>query len=137
MDVNSGIKTQYVACFRGPILLSAPHSSRIMRGGTHTKTKERLHLREQWVSTLTLKLAIAIEELQKAELESPKESAKAIRASVLFWNKDKKFDKYTLDPNYLVKAQFRDSNFHQSLHRFIETQAGIPSKAINHGHYIQ
>ena len=112
MDVNTGIKTQYVACFRGPILFSAPHSSRIMRGGTHTKTKERLHLREQWVSTLALKLAIALEEMQKTGADSPSESAKAIRGSVLFWNKDKKFDKYTLDPNYLVKAQFRDSCFH-------------------------
>ena len=104
MDINSGIKTPYVACFRGPILLSAPHSSRIMRGGTHTKTKERLHLREQWVSTLALKLIIAIEELQKSGSDSPTEQIKAVRGSVLFWNKDKKFDKYTLDPNYLVKA---------------------------------
>ena len=72
----------------------------------NSKTKERLHLREQWVSTLALKLAIAIEEIQKEDADSPKteQSYKAIRASFLFWNKDKKFDKYTLDPNYLVKA---------------------------------
>ena len=44
---------------------------------------------------------------------------------MLFWNKDKKFDKFTLDPNYLVRAQFKDSPFHQALHRFVETQSGI------------
>jgi hypothetical protein len=44
---------------------------------------------------------------------------------MLFWNKDKKFDKFTLDPNYLVRAQFKDSPFHQALHKFVECQSGI------------
>lgn len=34
---------------------------------------------------------------------------KTVKASILIWNKDKKFDKCTLDPNYLVKSQFKDS----------------------------
>jgi hypothetical protein len=46
MDINSSIKTPYVSLNRGPILFSAPHSARIKRGGPHTKTKERIHLRE-------------------------------------------------------------------------------------------
>ena len=104
MDVNSAIKTPYVACFRGPILLSAPHSARILRGGTHTKTKERIHLREQWASTLAIKLAVEIEKLQ-----TQVDGTKVVRASVLVWNKDKKYDKSTLDPNYLVRSQFKDS----------------------------
>jgi hypothetical protein len=29
LDINSNIKTPYIACIRGPILLSAPHSTRI------------------------------------------------------------------------------------------------------------
>jgi hypothetical protein len=44
--MNASIKTPYIASFRGPILLSAPHSARIIRGGVHTQSKERIHLRE-------------------------------------------------------------------------------------------
>ncbi len=44
---------------------------------------------------------------------------------MLFWNKEKKYDKFTLDPNYLVRAQFKDSPFHQALHKFVEGQSGI------------
>lgn len=62
-SINSSISSQYIACYRGPILLSAPHSTRIQRGGALTKCKERIHLREQWVSTLVLKLALEIENL--------------------------------------------------------------------------
>jgi hypothetical protein len=56
--------------------------------------------------------------------------------SILIWNREKKFDKFTLDPNYLVHSQFKDSPFHQALHRFIETQSGIvrekyPTKLIH------
>lgn len=103
-----GANVPYIASFRGPILLSAPHSTKIQRGGALSKTKERIHLREQWVSTLVLKLAIAIEQLTTNNTNYKK----ALKASVLFWSKDKKYNKHTLDPNYLVKQQFKDSPFH-------------------------
>jgi hypothetical protein len=61
--LSQTIRTPYIASFRGPILLSAPHSSKLQRGGALTSSKERIHLREQWVSTLIFKLAIEIENI--------------------------------------------------------------------------
>lgn len=63
VDKSNKLQVPYIASFRGPILLSAPHSTRVQRGGKKTDTKERLHLREQWVSTLALKIAIEIERI--------------------------------------------------------------------------
>lgn len=94
------MRCSYIASFRGPILLSAPHSARICRGGQLTKTRERIHLREQYVSTLVLKIAAEIEKIQR---ENNLNASKIIQTSVLIWNKDKKFDKFCLDPNYLVR----------------------------------
>jgi len=62
-SVRKTILTPYLVSLRGPILLSAAHSTKIMRGGKLTKTKERTHLREQWVSTIVLKVALEIERL--------------------------------------------------------------------------
>jgi hypothetical protein len=47
----------YVASLNGPIIFTAPHSTRIYRGGPETNDKPRLHLREFWTSTLALKFA--------------------------------------------------------------------------------
>ena len=123
------IETPYIASFRGPILISAPHSIRLKRGGHHTKSKERIHLREQWVSTLILKLVAEMEQIQlkNSIFASDFDYKKITRASFLFWSKEKKYDKFTLDPNYLVKSQLKDSKFHQGLHKFIESQ--IPATA--------
>ena len=71
-------------------------------------------MREQYVSTLILKLAYEIEQLQRDRYFKDKQKAAALllkpgtnpsvtKVSVLFWNRDKKFDKFTLDPNYLVR----------------------------------
>ena len=49
---------------RGPILLTAPHSTKVKRGGSLVNQKERTHLREHWASTIVLLLAQAIEEME-------------------------------------------------------------------------
>jgi hypothetical protein len=101
------------------------------------------------VGALILRLAYEIEQIQRDRLKGfkPAQSHQAAqkvmsspsihKVSVLIWNREKKFDKFTLDPNYLVRSQLKDSPFHHSLHRFIETQSGIinckekyPSKLI-------
>jgi len=119
VKLTDSIKTPYIASFRGPILLTAPHSSRVMRGGVLTKTKERIHLREHWVSTLALRLALEIE-----RRAPPSKESQPLRASFMIWHKGKKFSKTDLDPNYLVKAQFGNSYFHQAIHKFVESQSG-------------
>jgi hypothetical protein len=107
-----------VASIRGPILLSCPHSCRLSRGGYFSQTKERIHLREQYVSTLIIKLAYEIEVLQRERIANrqstvgQKQVPQVNKVSLLFWNREKKFDKFTLDPNYLVRSQFKDSPFH-------------------------
>ena len=40
-----------------PILLTAPHSCQVTRGGDATNQKERVHLREHWISTIAIMLA--------------------------------------------------------------------------------
>jgi len=47
---------------RGPILLTAPHSALIYRGGKTSDTKVRLHMREHWTSTIVLMLSKSIAE---------------------------------------------------------------------------
>jgi hypothetical protein len=65
----------------GPILLTAPHGVMVKRGGQIVKQKERTHLREHWVNTITLMLIQAIEEIEtkrfaKHHANSTKEMAK-------------------------------------------------------------
>ena len=53
----------HVSC--GQILLTAPHSLPVKRGGSIVKQRERTHLREHWVSTLCLMLVQEIQELEE------------------------------------------------------------------------
>ena len=49
---------------RGPILLTAPHTCMLFRGGKVMAERERTHKREHWVSTIVLMIADAMEEIQ-------------------------------------------------------------------------
>jgi hypothetical protein len=63
--VQEAPEISYVANLsRGPILITAPHSALVKRGGGATNTKLRTHWREHWASTIVLMLAQAIEELE-------------------------------------------------------------------------
>ena len=105
-------------------------------------------MREHLASTLAIQMALAIDKLatesptstgksaQVPKSKTPLTGAKAhpipLKGSFLVWHKDKKFHKADLDPNYLVKIQFRNSSFHQSIHRFIDTFADVKaSKAAS------
>jgi hypothetical protein len=48
---------------RGPILLTAPHSNTMFRGGPFMGQTTRGHRREHWASTIVLQLADAIEDI--------------------------------------------------------------------------
>ena len=77
-------------CLRGPILFTAPHSTKIVRGGSEIGDKPRIHYREKYASALALKLALGIEKYTKK------------KGSFCIWNKEKKFCDTDLDPNYLL-----------------------------------
>lgn len=75
----------YLANFsRGPILLTAPHSCMVKRGGLFEGDKVRQHLREQYTSTIVLGLTHHIEKLMQA----PKQKTK-VNASYCVWSKEK------------------------------------------------
>jgi hypothetical protein len=44
---------------------------------------------------------------------------KRIGVTFVVWDKDKKFSRDDLDPNFLIRPHFKKSIFHQSLHRFV------------------
>ena len=96
---------------RGPILLTAPHSIVCFRGGGFMGHNLRTHKREHWASTIVLKLAHAISELQKTEKTKT-------GCNYVVWNKDLAGVKkeQIIDPNYIIQSQFKHSAFHKSLH---------------------
>ena len=67
---------------RGPILLTAPHSAVLFRGGISVDgKKERTHMRESWAASIVLMLANEIDNLQA-------KSKQKTGASFIVWNKD-------------------------------------------------
>ena len=42
----------------GPIMFTAPHSGKVMRGGEDFGDKRRTHLREKYTAVLAMKMAL-------------------------------------------------------------------------------
>lgn len=93
-------KTDYLAHINGPILFTAPHSTRLYRGGVEYNEKQRIHPREAYTAELAVRWASKIE------------------GSFCVWSKSTILSYKNLDPNYLKKSKFEKSPFHQSLHAF-------------------
>lgn len=75
----------------GPVLITAPHSMRLMRGGG--KERSRLHKRERYTAEITLTVARELALL-------------GLPASLMVWNRIAGPGKGRLDPNYLLRSQF-------------------------------
>ena len=111
----------FLCCLRGPILITAPHSIKIVRGGGDTLERTRNHKRERWTAEISMLVA---KELHLAGLP----------ASVMVWNRIAGPGKGRLDPNYLLRSQFHLSPWHRALHKWATkiggggpaTDAGIP-----------
>jgi hypothetical protein len=84
--------------------------------------KERIHRREHWASTIVLMLAQEIQDIFRARETTVKEEKPSVEiaagCSFVVWNKDNSAEN-KLDPNYLSSSQFKDSSFHQCLHKFV------------------
>jgi len=93
-------KTDHLAFINGPILFTAPHSTRIYRGGSEYKEKLRVHPKEEYTASLAVRWA------------------SKIKGSFCVWSKSTELSKKNLDPNYLQMKNFGKSPFHQSLQAF-------------------
>lgn len=90
-------KKDYLAYINGPILFTAPHSTRLYRGGEEYNEKQRVHHSEAFTAALAIRWASKID------------------GSFCVWSKSAKLSTKNLDPNYLKKCKFEKSPFHQSL----------------------
>ena len=90
--------SNHLAYINGPILFTAPHSSKLYRGGKDYNRKETIHLREQFTSTLAIRWASQTE------------------GSFCVWSRENKLNRNDVDPNYMQDGKKADSPFHQSLH---------------------
>ena len=100
---KGGVDT--ICCLGGPILLSAPHSMKLMRGGGDTGEKSRMHKRERYTAEIAM---IVAKELHLA----------GTPASVLVWNRICGPGRDRMDPNYLLRSQFSKSKWHKALHHW-------------------
>jgi hypothetical protein len=95
----------------------------------------RIHLREKWVSNLSIALANRFSVLAKADEEM---TPKCKNFSGFFiWNKAKPYDVADIDPNYMIRSMFPKSPFHASLHKWLQTmpEGGVPFHIDIHGKY--
>lgn len=104
---------EYVCALSGPVLLTAPHSIKLVRGGGDTGEATRNHKRERWTAEAVLTVA---QGLHRAGLP----------ASVMFWNPVAGPARGRMDPNYLTASQFRSSPWHRALHRWALGAPGVP-----------
>eukprot|EP00811_Abedinium_folium_P012054 NODE_2116_length_2289_cov_9.520814.p1 GENE.NODE_2116_length_2289_cov_9.520814~~NODE_2116_length_2289_cov_9.520814.p1 ORF type:complete len:554 (+),score=176.92 NODE_2116_length_2289_cov_9.520814:44-1663(+) len=93
---------------RGAILLTAPHSLKLVRG---PDGRSRNHKRERWTAELAVVLA---REMYRA----------AMPASLMIWNRAAVPARGRLDPNYLEAHEFPASPWHRGLHRWMLTAGG-------------
>lgn len=106
----------YVCWLGGPILLTAPHSMKIMRGGGETGERMRAHKRERWTAEMALVLARQLH-------------TRGVPASVMFWNRIAGPGSGRKDPNYLLPSQYPTSSWHCALHRWALGSGGLPIRA--------
>ena len=90
---TKSIALPYVECINGPILLTAPH-------GLKLAGPRRSHKREKYTSEIVMLLAKKLEKY----LGRP--------ASFMVWNYKtaRKSDRRNLDPNYLLKSEWREQS---------------------------
>lgn len=109
---------KYECMIQGPIMLTAPHSTKILRGRGIKGEKERVHKKESWVNYIAIRLAYYLTKLHNAKkkdldygsiIKNPK------IASFMIWNKTKKYNDNDVDPNFLTKELFPKSLFYQAI----------------------
>lgn len=107
----------------GPILFTAAHGLKVLRGGVGGE-RQRTHLREEFVSELALKLAHYVQQRHP------------FQGSFVVWNAKTavKEAPSNLDPNYLLSSQFAKSPWHQALKTFRASFPGVPLLMVDvHG----
>jgi len=109
-------------CFlQGQVLITAPHSLKLERGGAASGEKVRTHLRERWTAEIALALARELSNL-------------GLPASVMVWNRTARPRGGRLDPNFLTREQFHLCPWHCALHRWLLGSKGLPLLHIDfHG----
>eukprot|EP00002_Diphylleia_rotans_P001219 TRINITY_DN10684_c0_g1_i1.p1 TRINITY_DN10684_c0_g1~~TRINITY_DN10684_c0_g1_i1.p1 ORF type:complete len:521 (-),score=88.29 TRINITY_DN10684_c0_g1_i1:234-1796(-) len=108
----------FVYWLAGPILITAPHSLRLIRGGQNGE-RRRIHRRERWVSEIVVKLASALQ------------NACGLCPGFMIWNlfTARTAHRENLDPNYLTKSQLSQSPWHEILIKF---RARFPKGPLMH-----
>lgn len=98
---SGGAALPYVECINGAILFTAPHGLKLC-------APRRKHNRERYTSELVLKMA----KLMKRHL--------GVEASFMVWNYKtaRKSDPRNLDPNFLLKSEWKQSPWHTTLRKF-------------------
>ncbi len=105
---GSSARLPYIAAFNGPILFTAPHSSRVFRGGKAWGEEIRLHQRESYTALLAIKCAQGIGAYMK----------EGGGGSFCVWERNTPLRASNLDPNYLKSESLANSDFHCALHHF-------------------
>jgi len=111
----------YVASCLGPIIITAPHSCRLIKAPGHLKT-QRNHKVERYTSSIAISLANEINKLMGDN-----------SASFIIWQnpRNKKVNSSDLDPNYLEDHELPHSAFHQGLHKIIENNLTVPAQELH------
>ena len=104
------------------MLLTAPHSMKLTRGGGATGERTRIHKRERYTSEVVLRLGAALHEL-------------GIPTAVMVWNRASGHKKRNLDPNYLLASQYGESPWHGALHEWVRQAEGPLFHVDLHGKY--
>ena len=115
----------YLAMIGGPLLFTAPHSTKLNRGYPPEiyGEKVRIHLREKYTACLAMKLANMYADKRRGP-----------PGSYCVWSSTHKFNNTDADPNYLLKGREAESPFHRMLHAWALKHPGIPLLHIDiHG----
>lgn len=98
---------------QGQVLITAPHSLKLERGGDASGEQVRTHFRERWTAEIALALAREL-------------GAAGLPASFMVWNRAARPSAKRLDPNFLTRAEFGLSPWHCALHRWALGCQGLP-----------
>lgn len=104
---------EFFCSLQGRILITAPHSLKLERGGNAKGEQVRTHLRERWTAEIAVALAHELDNI-------------GMPASVMVWNRAAKSQKGRLDPNFLTREQFQACPWHCALHRWALAAGGMP-----------
>jgi len=128
---------------QGPIFITAAHSTKLQRLGLYSGDKNRIHLREEWVAYLAIRLAYHLSKIHsEKKKEEAKEESKGSNlvaaeklASFMVWSKDKPFNKDDIDPNYINAKLYPQSHFYQGLRKWISSlsENDVPFHIDIHG----